>query len=234
MESASDFVKKIRLLRNSRNKPKLYNGDESGYELELKPNFTLDHKGIRYVQEIVDSKSAKTHSYTILPLINSDGEFVSPLLIIMKETSETFGPVVERTMFKHPDLMIMCSKSGKMTKRILSEWYRKVLFSSRMMHNNILLFDSFPMHKDTALIKSCTPPNINPIVEFIPPGTTGQIQPLDNDLNRTLKEFVRELSLGYCKDNDPRIIRRSIHLRDSISLIQLLMFNQVRSPRYKG
>lgn len=128
----------------------------------------------------------------------------------------------------------MCSTSGKMILPILSQWYRSTIFASRVLHKNILLFDSFPMHKDLALIEGNRPHDFKFNVEYIPPGTTDRLQPLDNKLNRTFKEMVRALSGLYCTDTDYRIERKQIHNRDIICLIQLLMYNQCSSPRLKG
>lgn len=90
------------------------------------------------------------------------------------------------------------------------------------------------MHKDNALLKQFKPRNFNLRVEFIPPGTTGHIQPLDRDLNRTFKEMVRNFSELYCTDTDSRIHRNPVHIRDNICLIQLLTYNHCFSPRFKG
>lgn len=233
-QSIKDFVSKIRSLISVKNPPKLFNADEAGYAYELKFNFTLEHKGSRYVKEKIDSKNAKTHSYTSLPIVDDQGNFVTPHLIILQEPNGVFGPQVEKKMFKHKDLLIKCSKSGKMTKPILAEWYKKGLFGSRALHNNIFLFDSFPMHKDPVLFKQNKPRNYNLQLEFIPPGTTDRIQPLDNNLNRTFKDMVRQLSELYCTDTDSRIERKRVSNRDNICLIQLLMYNQCSSPRFKG
>lgn len=233
-QSIDEFVSKIRSSISCENPPILFNADEAGYACELKFDYTLECKGTRYIKEKIDSKNATTHSYTSLPLVSQTGDFVLPHLIILQEVGGKFGPQVERRMFQHPDLLIMCSKSGKMTKFILGEWYEKVVFASRELHNNILLFDSFGMHKDELLMDEHKPHNFDLRVEFIPKGTTGHIQPLDRDLNRTFKEMVRNLSGLYCSDADPRIQRKAVHIRDNICLIQLLMYNQCSSPRFKG
>lgn len=232
-ESIEKFVSRIRSLRSVKHPPKVFNADQTGFLLETKPNFTLEVEGTRYIHEIVDSKNAATHSITVFPLVGHEGQFILPLLIILQENDGRFGPKVQRTMFQHPDLLITCSKSGKITKAILAQWYREVVFNSRELRGSILLLDSYGMHKDKELIESNRPLDFNIAIEYIPPGTTSKIQPLDNDLNRTFKEFLRNLSLGYCS-NHLAIQRKPIHVRDSICLLQLLMFNQVQCPRFKG
>lgn len=230
----NEFVSRIRNLLSVPRPPILFNADEAGYAYELKLNFTLAYKGERYIEEVISNQNAMTHSYTSLPLVDSDGNFHKAHLIILQEPDGEFGPVVKETMYRHRDILITCSSSGKMNKKIMAQWYREVLFKTRALRNNILLFDSFGIHKDEQLLEQNKPSNYNIRVEFIPPGTTGSIQPLDNDLNRTFKDFIKQLSVHYCK-NDPRIENaRPIHVRDTLCLLQVLMFNQCASPRFKG
>lgn len=233
IESIDEFVNRIRSMRAIPNPPKLFNADQTGMQMELKPNFTLETAGTRYVQEKIDSKSATTHSITLFPFFGHDGYCVLPILIILQEPKGVFGPRVQNTMYTHPDLLIECSKSGKITKQILARWYREVLFKDRNLHNGILLLDSLPMHKDKEFAFSFKPDDFNIAIEIIPPGTTDKIQPMDRDLNRILKAFTKELSLGFCS-NDPRIERTNISTRDNICFIYVHVFNQVRSPRFKG
>lgn len=233
----SDFVDKIRKLIYPEiplRPPNLFNADLSGFQYELKFNFTLARKGERYVKEKISNKNAQTHSYTTMPLIDSDGNFIFPHLLILQEPKGKFGPRVQETMFKHRDILITCTESGKMTKKIMDQWYRDIVFKSHALHNNILLLDSYGIHKDDCLLQQNKPPGFNLRVEFIPAGTTGTLQSLDNDLNRTFKEFVRYLSVHYFKGMAGVERAPAVHTRDFICLFQVLMYNQCSSPRFKG
>jgi len=57
---------------------------------------------------------AITHSYTIQSAISGDDRFLSPLFIILKELTGTFGPRVEETMFRQNNIYVLALKSGKL------------------------------------------------------------------------------------------------------------------------
>ena len=62
---------------------------------------------------MVQSVLATTHSYTIQPTISNDDRLLSPLFIVLKESTGTFGPRVEETMFRQNNIYVLASKSGK-------------------------------------------------------------------------------------------------------------------------
>ena len=55
-----------------------------------------------------------THSYTIQPVVNMDGEFMKPLYINLKGTANQFGPRVEQ------------STSDKLTSAHLKDWPQNI------------------------------------------------------------------------------------------------------------
>jgi len=55
------------------------------------------------------------YSYTIQPTISGDSRLFSPLFIVLKEPTGTFGSRVEKTMFRENNIYILTSKSGKLT-----------------------------------------------------------------------------------------------------------------------
>jgi len=74
----------------------------------------LAEKGIKKVEFVAQSTSAIMHSYTIQPIISADGR-LSPLLIVLKESSGTLNSRVQETMFTANNIFIMASKSDKLT-----------------------------------------------------------------------------------------------------------------------
>jgi len=67
----------------------VYNSDQSDFQLELHAGRTLAEKSVKKVESVAQSTSAITHSYTIQPIISANGRLLSPLLIVLKEPSET-------------------------------------------------------------------------------------------------------------------------------------------------
>lgn len=75
----------------------IYNADENGFNLEIHSGRTLAKSEVKTVEATVQSVSSTTHSYTIMPIISASGCFLSPLYIVLKESTETFGPRVQES-----------------------------------------------------------------------------------------------------------------------------------------
>ncbi|KAI3383715.1 hypothetical protein SNEBB_000295 [Seison nebaliae] len=85
-ENARIFVHKIKdmIFDQKISKSKIINSDQSGFNLELTSGRTLSEIGKKHIPGLIRNKSACTHSYTIMPIINAMGEFVGPLYVILK------------------------------------------------------------------------------------------------------------------------------------------------------
>lgn len=209
-------------------KNNVFNTDQSGFNLELLTERTLDFKGTKKVMATIKSKNSATHSYTAQFLISATGELIKPLFIILQETNGEFGERVQRTMFKHQEIHVMPSSSGKLTKPLLRDWFENVYFPN-VGRNSILLVDSLTTYKDRSLIDANKPENVNYEVIVIPAGLTGTLQPLDVLFNRPYKSFLRKIS-DYINLNHSETIK--LHARDTILTLQTVTHNQFRSPRF--
>ncbi len=78
---------------------------------------------MRHVEGIVQSISATTHSYTIQPLISKSGKLLPPLFIVLQESTEKFGPRVQKELFSAPNIYVTASKSSKLSKDDLKTWF---------------------------------------------------------------------------------------------------------------
>jgi len=56
----------------------IYNADKSGFNLEIHSGRTLTTQGVKTVETVVQSQSAITHSYTIMPTISASRQLLSP------------------------------------------------------------------------------------------------------------------------------------------------------------
>jgi len=100
VQSARDFVSEVKAEMETVPHKNVLNSDQSGFNKEVRSGRSLDFQGIRKVEKVVQSVNSTTHSYTVQPTVNADGEFVGPLLLVLSEPKGCFGPVVQRTMFK--------------------------------------------------------------------------------------------------------------------------------------
>lgn len=195
----------------------------------MHPGRTLEYKGTKKVETVVQSVDATTHSYTIQPIISCDGEFLSPLLIVLQEVKGMFGPIIKKNLFTSPNVSAYPSKSGKVTKEILISWFKEIYFPN-VSGNSVLIVDSWRTYNDKEAIGSVKPANKEYEMLIIPPKTTSQIQPLDVFFFRTWKNFVRKISDRVELDELPV----NLFERNNILKLQSLVHYQFSALRYKN
>jgi len=170
---------------------------------------------VKTVEAIVQSVSSTTHSYTIMPIISASGRLLSPLYIVLKESTGTFGPRVQETLFRPVNIYIQASKSGKLTSEHFKTWFSEV-YLPNTGRKSMLLLDSWTRHCPNQL-EELIPQDKEVKFLTIPKKTTGFIQPLDVFGFRVWKNFVRTFSA-----------------RNEIIKLQSLTHNQLSSPRFKN
>jgi len=98
--NASEFVLEAKAHIERVGTANSFNSDQSGFNFELAYGRTLTTQGVKSVKVVAQSVNALTHSYTVQPTVNADGKFLKPMLLVLPETSGSFGPIVAKTMFK--------------------------------------------------------------------------------------------------------------------------------------
>lgn len=204
----------------------IYNADESGFNLEIHSGRTLAKKGEKTIETVIQSLSAMTHSYTIMPTISANGQLQSPLYLVLKEASGDFGPRVEETLFRPANIYIAASKSGKLNTQLFQSWFTNVFLSTSGSFG-VLLLDSWTGHCP-AKLQELIPPDKDIRILTIPKKTTGMIQPLDVYGFRIWKNFVRIFSDRVILFN----YDINLHLRNNIIKLQSLTHIQLSSPRF--
>jgi hypothetical protein len=82
-----------------------------------------------------------------MPTITKSGKLLSPLFIVLQETSGNFGPRVRQTLFTTPNLSVRAFGSGKLSKNDLNIWFKEIFFPN--VDNDILLLvDSWNTYRD--------------------------------------------------------------------------------------
>ena len=223
----SEFVNQVKPYIATHNPSNVYNADESGFNLEIHSGRTLTPRGGKTIEASVQSVSSITHSYMILPTISASGQLLSPLFMMLKETTGKFGPRVEKTLFKLANVFrLTASKSGKLTSYHFNIWLTEV-FLPKTGSQSVLLLDAWSGHCPSTF-KQNIPANKQVIALTIPKGTTGLIQPLDVFGFRIWKNFVRTFSDRILLYN----LDVNLHLRNNIIKLQSLTHIQLSSPRY--
>jgi hypothetical protein len=221
------FVRSIHNILPDYGVENVYNTDQSGFNIEMHTGRTLAERGSKSVEAVVQSITATTHSYTIQPTLSAAGELMSPLFVCLKETKGSLGPLVQKHMFRPPNVYIAASKSGKLTKNLVIQWAKDV-YAPHVGKKTLLLMDSWSGQSPED-ISTAVPADHQVTVMTIPKGATGIIQPLDVYFFRSWKQFIRQLS-------DIIVLSAfavQLYQRDNILRLQGLTHLQFSSPRYK-
>jgi len=173
--------------------------------------------------------SALTHSYTIQPvgLISADGKLLPTLLVVLKEKDGKFGPLAQKKLFTAPNLFVVPSSSGKLSKDLVHKWTTEV-YCKEVQDISVLLLDSRTAQNEKNIAQS-TPANKQIHVKTTPKGSTGLIQPLDVFGFRIWKQFVRYFYDLVLLHDYPI----NIHLQNNLLKIQCITHNQMSSPRQR-
>ncbi|EFN76473.1 hypothetical protein EAI_05548, partial [Harpegnathos saltator] len=207
----------------------IYTSDQSKFQLELHTGRTLVQNGTKKIESIVQSVSVTTHSYTIQPTISADGKLLSPLLIVLKEPTGTFGPGVRENLFNAPNIFVMASKSGKLTLDYMKTWLREIFFPNVGLQS-VLLLDSWSGHCPNVIQETRSDFVSRSDIVFItiPADTTEKIQPLDVYGFRLWKNFIK-----YFSDIVMLLeLAIDLHVRNNILKLQSLTHYQFSSPRF--
>jgi hypothetical protein len=149
-QSGEDFVMKVKTWMAAHPNWPVFNADQSGFEKELHSGRTLETRGAKQVEAVVQSIAATTHSYTILPTISADGRLMSPLFIVLQEKNGRFPETVP--IFQAPNIYPVAHTSHIMTKELMKEWLRGVYFRHAPASSGLLL-DSWICWMDSDAIK---------------------------------------------------------------------------------
>lgn len=122
VQKSNEFVATVRSEMLSIGENNIFNSDQSGFNLESHAGRTLSFKGTLKVECLAQSINSLTHSYTIQPFISASGILKSPLLIVLQETQGKFGPTVSNNIYKAENILVLASKSGKLSSDLVMKW----------------------------------------------------------------------------------------------------------------
>lgn len=199
----------------------IFNSDQSGFRYCHLGNRTLSHTGEKYTDVAVRSMNPLTHSYTIQPVINMQGQLLSPLFIVLKETAGEFGPRILPNLPEFPNLVVKCSKSGKLDGHLFKDWVNECL--DLMFDDECVLYMDCWTGQSNEETYNLEGKKVN--VEYFPAQSTSFMQPEDLSLFHPWKDFVKRF-INHC------LITRSeitVHLRNNVLKLQSLIHNQFSS-----
>lgn len=204
-ETAFDFVQSIIGMINEAkyNPDQVFNCDQSGFLCELHSGRSLEFCGSKDVLNRIQSKSATTHSYTLLPIITASGELLSPLFVQIQQPGGHFP-----AKFKHENednIFPLPGSSHIMTKNAAFIWVEHVLTPAAISKgsNVLVLVDSWTcwnaskQPNDPNCITKKIPEGVNIRFAQIPPKCTLLIQPEDRYFFRFPYIFIFMSNLHF-------------------------------------
>jgi hypothetical protein len=109
MEQGRDFVTHASKRLVNFDRSIIVNSDQSGFNYELHSNRTLNFIGEKDIICNVNSLNAISHSYTIQPTLNSNGNFIGKCLLVLQDHNGNFGVNVKTSLFQPKKLLVHCS-----------------------------------------------------------------------------------------------------------------------------
>lgn len=233
-KTASNFNEKInQLIKDTPLEPtNIWNCDQSGFNYEMSSRATLSKKGEKVTLATYQSINSITHSYTIDIALSMSGHLAKKMYICFQEKDGKFGSRVIKKIETNcpPNVVVECSKSGKMTKVHLKSFFEKVI-EPELENKSLLLCDSWTGHKEIEIFISARKQK-KVILEFIPPKTTKYAQPLDVYFFRQYKLYIRRI-VDYVRLS-PEDQQTNLHDRIFIMKLHSVVYNQFSSPKYQN
>ena len=214
---------------------------------------TLTAKGVKEVDRVCGSKNSTTHTFTVMPIISRGGELKKDVFVILQETQGKFGCEIAKDMVKYSkkykNLVIVCSKSGKVEKGHLKIWFEKCM-KKLVSEKSLLLLDAYGSHKTKKKEhqkqqenESNSPNSEEEIdelicelldIEIIPESTTSMIQPLDKFFFRQFKIVYRKIvNIQVQKNNKDPVRYQPVHLREVQLRLISLVHSQFAAPAFR-
>ena len=226
LKSEKDCIKLFNKLSPKYDEAQIFNTDQMGIEKEQYSTQTLSFQGERKTFGVVKSKNATTHSYTIQPIISLDGQLVGPLYLCLQEPNGKMGETVKKRLFQPSNVIITCSKSGKLTSSLVRYWCDNCLIPSTDK-KCLLLSDSYSGQNDPQIYEDIKSKSVKRIM--IPKNTTCDIQPLDRYFNRQIKILIKRIYHHVALEQ----IDINLWERNNIIKLMSLMHSQLSSPIFK-
>lgn len=130
-------------------------------------------------------------------------------------------------MFQPRNVVITCSKSGKLTKSLVHYWSDMVL-APNAPKKCLLLSDAWLTQSDVEIYKKV--PGCKRLGIGIPQKTTDRLQPLDVFYNRQMKSIMRRAYDRVILDQLPI----AMSTRDNIIRLVSLTHNQMSAKVFNG
>ncbi|XP_035708085.1 uncharacterized protein LOC118435775 isoform X1 [Folsomia candida] len=195
LQQTENFRHHIQPLLNIYEKENIWNTDQTGFKYEILSNRTLTWKGERTtIGTAFSPKNKVTHSYTVQYIIAYNGSILPQVYVCLQEIGGTFGPVVQRSIFTAPNLVIASSKSGKLSNTLVADFLDRMVVPHAEYNQILYILDNWTGQTNMQLYDERfeDKETLDFNLKFVPEGCTDLCQPLDTYFHRQLKFIVKQ------------------------------------------
>lgn len=179
----------------------VFNIDETGLQLNNKPNKVLAAKGSKNVTSITSGEKGETIS--VIACCNAEGTFLPPFSIFKgKNRKEEFLDGMP------PGSQIaMSEKSAYVNASIFLNWLKFHFLPRKPAGTVLLVVDGHTSHTNSVeVLEFCEENNI--VLLCLPSHTTHYLQPLDRSFFKSLKSYYYASCNNFIKSNPTRKLTR--------------------------
>uniref|UniRef100_UPI001478BC9B LOW QUALITY PROTEIN: uncharacterized protein LOC117611452 n=1 Tax=Osmia lignaria TaxID=473952 RepID=UPI001478BC9B len=231
MKSAIQFQNLIQSISNDYDSDYIINADQTGCEYRINVARTYTHTGQKTVELFIGDLNKIIHSYT--------HSYIHKVFVCLQEPGDAFGvrvkAEVDELLKLCKNVIIVCSKSGKLTSNLYKEYLEKVV--KPYVGNNpfLMIVDSWGGHKNIHMynetfVNSENKPTCN--VQIIPPKCTPICQPYDVYFYRQVKILIKRIQ-NYSQDIMADREKKELNTRYDAIRIQSLIHYLLSAPLFK-
>lgn len=167
------------------------NMDQTAVFYESKPSKIVAKKGANTVS--CRDSGSNARRCTVCVTVAADGTKLPPFFIFKGKP----GARLEQG-FLEQGIPACCQEKGWFNEAVVPKWFNLVVEPYiRSTNNGLLLVDHFKVHLGKSFSDNCAALGIQ--LEFIPPGYTCVLQPVDVGVNSQLKRKIRDFHMDWCK-----------------------------------
>lgn len=237
VESAQRFQTQTRQIIPKFDLDFVINTDQTGCNYQTTYNRSLEFKGTKTVLVKKHNLNKITHSYTAQYSVTASGKLLPLVYICLQESANKFGPIITQTVNRltaeFGNVVVTCSKSGKLTKELYKNYLETTLKPYVKDNNFLLIIDSWGGQTDASLhdeIFGNDDGDATCTLKVIPGKCTPFCQPCDVYFYRQVKNLIKRLQ------NAPNLLReqREIASREDAIKIHSIVQHQLSAPCFEN
>ncbi|KAI8710466.1 hypothetical protein NCS52_01563600 [Fusarium sp. LHS14.1] len=178
------------------------NVDETPIPFEYLDGSTWELRGAKTVAGKTDRSGWSKRQATLIIYIFADGSFRLKPKIIFHGTAGPKGRIfADEGHLYAPDVTVAYNETAYNNEDLFYDWIKDELADVQAKTRDFLLvMDVATFHKTDKVTDQLRQQKVTRAL--IPPGCTGQLQPLDVSVNRPLKDLLREETLIYMMNKE--------------------------------